>query len=134
MYKAALAMTQKKGPSVEAFELLKAASKAGSEEASYALGSWYIYGEVVRKNFRKAAFYFSKARKVADAVYGLATCYELGKGRKKNLKKAFLLYKRSAGMGDGDSRAAVGRMLYFGIGTSANKKLAVKYLPESAKW
>jgi len=78
----------------EAFDLLEEADKHNNPIASYALGTWYLHGTYVAKDFQKAVDYLNKASlgEVKEAFYDLAVCYEKGLGTKKNLQKAFANY------------------------------------------
>lgn len=113
-----------------AFELLQTADKKGDPEASYAIGTWYLFGRFVDKDLRKAASYFSKASKKGykDAVFNLALCYEVGAGVQKDLTKAFSYYYDAFTYGEQSAAYEVGRMLYYGIGVPKNRKLAEHFI------
>jgi uncharacterized protein len=113
-----LAVSRKRESRTEAFDLLRKASRMGSAEATYAIGTWYLCGRHVPQNFAEAVRYFEKAarKRYPSALYDLAAMHELGQGVRKNLKRAFVLYVRAADAGDSDALRAVVRCVYYGIG------------------
>jgi uncharacterized protein len=110
--------SRKRNERAEAFELLRAASRKGSAEATYAIGTWYLFGRHVPKNLVEASRYFEKAarKRHPSALYDLAVMHERGQGVRKNLKRAFALYIKAADLGDTDALRAVVRCVYYGIG------------------
>ncbi|MEW8146860.1 MAG: tetratricopeptide repeat protein [Candidatus Thiodiazotropha endolucinida] len=131
MYENALAEISKKRPNVEkVLSLLKRSIDEGDGRACYALGSWYLHGQYVKKNLKKATALLRKAAKenVPDALYDLAVSYETGIGLKKSEKLAFDYYLRAALNGDKQSVYEVGRCYYYGIGVDRNKHIASIWL------
>jgi TPR repeat protein len=113
-----LALSRKGSEKSEALRLLRAASRMGSAEASYAIGTWYLYGRVVPKNLAEASRYFAIAarRRHPSALFDLAVMYERGQGVRKNLRRAFALYIQAADLGDSDAMKSVVRCVFHGIG------------------
>jgi TPR repeat protein len=110
----------------EAFALLEEADKHNDPVASYALGTWYLHGTYVAKNFQKAVDYLNKAAKgeVKEAFFDLAVCYEKGIGVRKNLRKAFENYLAASQLGDKEALYEVVRCFYYGIGVEENRSLS----------
>lgn len=106
-----------------ALELLKRAAIAGSAEAHYAIGTWYLFGRVLPKDLKKAARHLKIAAADGDAsaMFDLALLYETGRGVSKNAARAYQLYVRAAQKGDADATKSVIRCLYHGIGAPRNK-------------
>lgn len=114
--------------------LLNKAADLNNSKAQYAIGTWYLHGECVKKNAVTAVKYFLEAIKGnnKNAFYDLAVCCEKGVGIKKNYKGAFKYYLNAALLGDKQSLYEVGRCYYYGIGISKNKAVASIWL-EHAK-
>lgn len=113
-----------------AYDLLVQADLRGDSTASYALGTWHLFGRHVKKDPKKAVSYFLKAsrRGSVDALFNLAICYEKGKGIDKNLNKAFRYYYKAFNLGDKEAAYEIGRMLYYGIGVEKNRDLAEHFI------
>lgn len=109
-----------------AFTLLLDASKKGSAEADYAIGTWYGFGKYLPQDDEKAAGYFRRAarKNYGPALFNLAVSYETGRGVAKDVALAFNLYLRAAREGNMDAANSVSRCLYYGIGVIRNKPLA----------
>jgi len=125
--KRALALVKTKGyDPVVALDLLQKADQAGNAEATYALGTWYLFGKHVKKNHRTAAQYLERAsdRNYASAAYDLAVSYEKGAGVPKDKHEAFRLYMKAARLGDTQAAYEVGRCFYWGIGTAKDRSVA----------
>ena len=76
------------------------------------MGSHYIDGKGVKKNFKKAIYWFQKAAKHGDAKaqYNLGVLYEKGDGVSKNLRKAVKWYLKAAEQAHQEAQA--NRALY----------------------
>ena len=136
-YEEALTEISKDNPDAEKVTfLLEKASTEGDARATYALGTWYLYGKHVKKNINKAVKLFRQAAKSDEpsALYDLAVCYETGNGVKKNLKLAMEHYMRASLCGDKQSIYEVGRCYYYGIGIEKNRKLAWIWLDHARKF
>jgi uncharacterized protein len=113
----------------EAYELLLKAESAGCAEASYAIGTWYLFGFYLKKNVRKAVQLFRKAAKeeVAAAAFDLAVCYEQGQGVRRSELKAISLMMRAFALGDLSAGQEVERLLYWGDATVRNRSLSREF-------
>lgn len=135
-YQKALKEMAKDNPNIEkVINLLENSSQDGDSRATYALGTWYLYGTHFKKDIRKAIKLLRQAAKdnEPNAIYDLAVCYENGEGVKKNLKLAMEHYMRASLYGDKQSIYEVGRCYYYGIGIDKNKRLAWIWLDYAKK-
>jgi TPR repeat protein len=84
---------------------LKAKAKKGDANSLFALGGLYTQGIMTKKDYKKAAFYFSKAVKRGHkkAMFNLAVMYYDGEGVTKDHKKAIALFNKAAKKGDNKS-------------------------------
>jgi hypothetical protein len=136
LYQSALDEMKKEHPNKKfVFSLLNKAHESGDIRATYAIATWYLFGEYVKKDIKKA---IPLLRKSADsdnpeAIYDLAICYEEGNGVKKDLNKAFELYLKSALLNDSNSINEVGRCYYYGIGISRDLRLAQIWFERAKK-
>ena len=102
-------------------------------EEQFELGEQYRSGEGVRKNLKKAFFWYDKAAQQGKAVAMkyLGWCYEFGHGTRKDTEKAAYWYSQAlsqytieAEKGDAEAQyvvASMNRSNYTGIRTDANK-------------
>lgn len=109
-----------------ALALLRKAAENGSEEAEYAIGTWYAFGEWLPQSDEKAAKHFKRAarKNYGPALFNLAVCFETGRGVRKDLSRAFGGYVRAAREGDVEAAHSVYRCLYYGIGVPRDKAIA----------
>lgn len=109
-----------------AFNLLHKAADLGSAEAIYAIGTWYLFGTHVPRNYRKATDFLQQASDLgwAAACFDLAIAYEKGKGVPRDKGQAFRLYMKAALLGDRQAKYEVGRCFYWGIGTTKDRQAA----------
>lgn len=127
LYLSALRDARKKSfnKKITAGKLLEA-SRLGSNEATYALASWYLHGTHFDQNIPKGIRLLKAASRVgnASACFDLAYSFEVGVGVTKNLERAFQLYMEASMRGDKESTRHVARCLWHGIGTLKNRALA----------
>lgn len=126
-YDAALKAVRRRGADlVEIGRMLTEAHSAGDARASYALATWYLHGQVYKKDVRRSVALLRAAARhdVPEALYDLAICYEQGEGVRKNPGKAVELYVRAALHGERQSLYEVGRCYYHGIGVTADRRIA----------
>jgi len=131
-----LANKNRKSPPRAAYDLLVAADKEGDARATYELATWYLFGSPftpVKKN--EAIRLLKKATEggVADAAHDLAVAYENGDGVKKSLGQAFEMNMCAALLGDAQAFYEVGRMYFYGIGVSRNRRVARYWLDKAKK-
>lgn len=114
---------------------LRQAVELGHPMAHYALGTWYLHGVAVRKNYKKAVKLLQKAAQsgITNAKYDLAICYEKGEGIEKSEKKAFKLFLSAAQDGDLDAIVETSRRFYYGIGTRKDYSASIKWDRKAAK-
>lgn len=135
-YQIALEEISKETPDIDkVIFLLEKSSREGDSRATYALGTWYLYGKHLKKNITKAVKLLRQAAKnnEPNALYDMAVCYETGSGVKKNLRLAIEHYMRASLQGDEQSIYEVGRCYYYGIGISENRRLAWIWLDHARK-
>lgn len=135
LYKAALKEVELKQPNIErTLELLNKSMLLGNASATYALGTWYLFGKHVRKNRVKGVKFIKQAadQNISMACYDMGVSYETGVGIKKDLKLAFHYYIKAALLGDKQAIYEVGRCYYYGIGVKKDLKLADLWLDTSA--
>jgi TPR repeat protein len=112
---------------LQANALLQDAHLRGDRRATYAIATWYLYGNAVyTKNLRKAIRWLKLAvdADIASAHFDLAVSYETGQGVKKSEKSAYRHYLAAALNGDNNAVSEVGRCLYHGIGTTRDRRAA----------
>jgi TPR repeat protein len=124
--KALSKVRENEAPLREVASLLTAAHEAGDVRATYALATWYLHGQLFRKNVRKSIGLLRKAAKtnLPDALFDLAVCYEKGVGVPKNPRKAIQLYLKAALYGELQSVYEVARCYYYGIGVHQDRQVA----------
>ncbi len=112
-------------PKEKIIELLEDASREGSPEARYALGTFYLHGKYLKKDGVRGVSLIKEAAEAGwrDAIFDLAVAYEVGEFLEKNEEKAFQNYMKAMILGDLSAAAAVGRCYYYGIGTSENREV-----------
>ncbi len=126
-YLAALREAHEKRPDFgRVMRLLEKALNAGSPDASYALGTWYLLGHHVPQDERRAFQLLRRAARanVADAAMYVAICYERGIGTRASPGRAFEHYVQAALHGETSALFEVGRCLYYGIGVPRSRRLA----------
>jgi TPR repeat protein len=118
------------------FGLLTKANEAGDSRATYAIGTWYLFGKYVEKDLKKGYQYIKVAaeKNNPDALYDLAVFYEKGVVVRKNCKTAFKLYLKAALHEDRKSFYEVGRCLFHGIGVKQDKVQANIWLDRAEEF
>jgi TPR repeat protein len=136
-YETALRLATKSGKrSKKVYELLLAAASEGDLRATYALGTWYLFGtRFTKKDTRLAMTMLLKAANggIPDAAHDVAVSYERGVGVRKSRRLAFEYNVRAALLGDAQSFYEVGRMYYHGIGTRKDRTIAEIWLAKAQK-
>lgn len=81
---------------------LREAATMGDAKAQFIVGSRYVDGQGVDRDYPKAAHWYqlAAARGLAPAQYRLATLFERGKGMPQDLAAALLWYERAAEAGN----------------------------------
>ena len=116
-----------KGIKMDISLLIKKA-EAGQEEAQEKLAWLYDEGEIVRKSYKKAFYWYKKAAIHGNPIvfYNLGLCY-LGDGTKRNYRLAFFWTKRAALAGYYDAFLALGWHYLNGFGVKQNYNKAEKW-------
>ncbi|MFI3267274.1 MAG: serine/threonine-protein kinase [Rikenellaceae bacterium] len=118
----------------EEMQLLYLDAEDGDAESQFYIGSMYIDGDEVPKDYKKAVYWFKKSAN-QDNAYGqwaMGVCYESGIGVEIDEKKAVEWYRKSANQGDSDGEYSLGVCYYDGIGVKVNKTEAIKWFKKSA--
>lgn len=134
LYNQALEEAKKESPNISlVIELLESSIKKGNYKAHYALGTWYLHGNFIEKDLKKAIELITKAAKknVPEACFDLALCYEKGEGIEKDEQKAFKYYLIAALYGDKQAYYEVGRCYYYGLGIPKNKAIGNIWLDKA---
>lgn len=119
-------MKKKKPDKKRVLSLLEQSHEQGDHRATYALATWYLHGEHVKKDIKKAITLLKQSAnaKVPDALYDLAISFEKGIGVKKDKSRAFDLYLKAALRDDHQSVEEVARCYYYGIGVKEDRRVA----------
>lgn len=115
--------------------LIEMATKYGSVEAQYVLGSSYLTGaNECEQNYKKARKWYKKAAKNGHswAQYKLAEMYSRNKSAKRNFEKAFYWYKKSAEQGNVSAINKIASCYRCGLGVDKNIEKAVEWLKKGA--
>lgn len=114
---------------------LEVLAEQGDSWSQNNLGLCYEYGAGVRKNYKKAVEWFTKAAEqgVDMAQYHLALFYELGIGVESDLNKAFEWYTVSAKLGNPMAQNNLGQCYLNGFFVEKDLKKAKKWFTRAAK-
>lgn len=106
---------------------LEMASESGDFRATYALATWYLFGnEAVKVNKIKAAKLLKSIAhgQICEAMHDLGYCYDMGIGVRKNEKLAFQYYMKAALLGDPESCLQISQFYSEGLIVPYNKFLS----------
>lgn len=121
----------------KAFQLLTEAENSGDARATYALATWYLFGQapVVERDRAKAArmLEVAAAAGIPDALHDVAVSYEKGDLYAQDLVRAFQSYLAAALRGDQQSVYEVGRCYFYGIGVSEDQIVGDIWLKRAAE-
>ncbi|MFA6104866.1 MAG: tetratricopeptide repeat protein [Victivallaceae bacterium] len=89
--------------------------KKGNYDAAFRLGCIYDEGLGVKKDYKKAFYYYSIAadKNYPDAINNLGLIYEHGNGVPQDFIKAKQLYEKAIGAGSKNAEANLGKMYYL---------------------
>jgi localization factor PodJL len=106
----------------------------GVPEAQHDLATLYASGKIVAQNYKRAAYWFSKAADggVANAHYNLGVMFQQGLGVHKDLTKALAWYQRAAQLGHPEAMYNLGIAYIEGIGVDRNSAKGVAYFKNAA--
>lgn len=124
-YMSALETEKGGGNPQEVVALLEIAADQKYADAQYALGTFYLHGKYVERNFQKA---LDCLRDASDqmhpgALFDLGVALEKGDIVKANYKEAFKCYMLSMLFGERLAVAEVARCFYYGIGVRKDESL-----------
>ena len=117
----------------KSFPLFKRASESKDtivkKKGLYSVGTFYYLGDVVNKDYKKAAEYFEKSAELGypDAYNYLGIMYEEGKGVKKAHAKAFFNYSKAAELKNMYGSYNIARCYDCGIGVKKDINKAIRY-------
>ena len=128
VYEQALAMCEQEQPNTKgAYRLLVQASEEGDSRATYALATWYLFGNyAVPKDEHKAVHILKSLvdSNIAESLFDLAVSFDYGKGVRRNSKTAFSLYMRAAILGDSSSCDQISQFYSEGKVVPYDRKLS----------
>ncbi|WP_455206144.1 ankyrin repeat domain-containing protein, partial [Kaarinaea lacus] len=124
----------KNGDYAKAISIWRPLANQGNPEAQNLLGEMYRKGRGVKRDFKKAEFWYSKSanKGYAEAQYNLASLYRTGKGIKKDSKKAALWFKKAAEQNHIKAQYNIAVMYENGWGVDKNLEQAALWYKKSA--
>ena len=123
--------------SKKAFEMFNdIAEKYNHDVAYYYLGEIHYYGEIGKKDYEKAFYYYNEALKInpesEKVKYAIAYSYFYGQGVEKNIEKAFEIFKDLEEKNEYESAYIfLGKCYYYGKGTQKDYEKAMLYFNKS---
>jgi TPR repeat protein len=107
----------------------------GIPEAQHDLATLYAAGSVIPQNYRRAAFWFTKAADggVANAHYNMGVIYHQGLGVPVDLAKALGWYEKAAELGHPEAMYNLGIAYIEGVGTKVDIDKGVSYFKRASK-
>lgn len=110
-------------------------AEEGHTRAQFSLGVLYYEGQLLKKDYAKAAKWFIKSADsgYAPAQFNLGNIYRLGRGREKNEKIAADWWHKAADQGYRKAQHNLATLYYFGQGVKEDKALAVRLYQAAAK-
>lgn len=105
----------------------------GNSGAAFRLGSKYLNGEGIEKDYNKAKYYLELAalKNHAHAMYNLGYMYLYGEGVAQDYLMAFDYFQQSAEYNFAPAMYILGLMYYDGAGVKKNNKKAYEYCKKS---
>ncbi|WP_430227739.1 DUF2628 domain-containing protein [Paraburkholderia tropica] len=109
-------------------------AQQGDPIAQNNIGSIYLNGTGVPKDFEKAAYWYSKAaaQHQENAETSLGLMYVQGLGVEKDPEKALALFRDAAGQGNSDAQNDLGIVYENGIGVDQDLDQAAQWFRKSA--
>ncbi len=103
-------------------------AESGILEAQLALAVSYDHGNGVEQDFRKAAYWYTKAAMQGNGIaqYSLALLYDRGEGVQKDSSKAIFWYTESANNHQAKAQHNLG--VKHAIGEEVEKSLPLSYM------
>ena len=116
------------------FEDIEKSALRGNPEAQYKLGILYAKGEVIKQDYRKTLYWFTKSAEQghSDAQLFLGLMYSLGRGISRDSKQAVYWYSRAAEQGNVSAQLFLGDMYCEGRGVTKDYSKAVFWYMKAA--
>ena len=111
------------------------AANLGHAPSQNNLGTMFLRGLGVKKNFVEAADLYRKAALQGEpaAQFNLAKCYQRGEGVPRDLVKAFEWFELAAGQGDIDAMYELGTAHRFGQGVPVDLAVSEQWYQAAGK-
>jgi TPR repeat protein len=123
----------KQGNYKTAVKYYRLAAKQGDYLAMNNLGASYALGRGVKKDQKKAFYWFSRILKPSSVVnYNIGLSYLNGTGVEKNYIKALQHFQNAMKKGHVGAINSIGYMYTNGLGVTQNKSIARQYYIEAA--
>ena len=107
----------------------------GDDEAKFALGCMYLYGQAVAKDVYKAAWWFAKMDELDlyenGEIFDLAEMYRTGDGVEQDIDKALEYYERAADGGNVQAAYKLAKIYRDGAGVEKDLDEAQRYLDKT---
>ncbi|MHC5064499.1 MAG: tetratricopeptide repeat protein [Planctomycetota bacterium] len=111
----------------EAYPLLVRAHELGDPEATYALGTWHLFGVVVEKNLNRALTL------IEEAAYEVGRLTEARDKASGDLSEAFKWFRKSAELGYSEAQYAMGRAFEYGEHLPKDAAKAINWYQRAAE-
>ncbi len=109
------------------------AASFGVVESAYNLGLMYLQGLGVKRDFKKARAWFSKAQNYAEALNWLGLLYENGIGGEQDLEIAVSYYESAICAGSVLAKNNLGKCYLNGWGVEKDYDMAFSLFSEAAE-
>lgn len=108
--------------------LIRQDAEKGNAQNQFYVGTWYITGHDVPKDFVEAAKWFRKSadQGYADAQAWLGELYGSGNGVEKNIDEAIALFRKAAAQNNPHAYACLGYAYEKGLGVPQDNRQAVE--------
>lgn len=118
----------------ERFKTLEKRSIEGIPEAQHDLATLYAAGDAVKRDFKRAGYWFKKAADngIANAHYNLGVIYHQGLGVKANVQEALGWYHNAAELGHPEALYNLGIAYVEGIGAEMDIERGASYFKRAA--
>ena len=125
----------KQGKAKEAFALVEQAANAGDNDAIDYLAWFYDTGDVVPRDYPKAAKLYESAAKRGNrhAQWRLGVMLDLGLGVEADPDSAFRWFVKATEQGSPAAHASLGLMYAMGRGVAVDYKASMRHYREAAR-
>ncbi len=113
---------------------LRISAEGGNVEAARKLGSLYLFGQGVPKDFTEALKWFQMAADHGDvkAQFNIGTMYFRGQGVTQDYSQAISWFQKAANQGDSDSQCNIAWMYENGLGVTQDYSKALSLYQKAA--